>query len=760
MNDAIAAALGRVRASGSYCARLYADPDDLSLEVRGVGPLQLPVSATQARQLIEVARPAPFGWREETKIDKTVRDTWEVAKSRVRIDARRWKKTLDPLLDQVAEELGLPTAGKLRAELHKLLVYEPGQFFAPHQDSEKAGDMVGTLVVGLPSRYSGGAMVLTHLDQRTEYRFTNRSSRELTCVAFYSDCRHEVRPVKQGYRVALAYNLYYTPDPGAVPASGLSPLDARRLKQLVAGHFASALGTGAREDGEDPPRRLVFLLDHGYSEHSLGWRSLKRGDAARAAALRAAASELDCEVFLAQADLHESWLAFPARGGHESRWGRRSGRGPGWGEDDEPEADSEDYEFQELIDSSIGLDNWIDERGEPFAGARGSVWDSELSYLKENDELRPFQCEYLGYQGNYGNTLDRWYRRAAVVVWPRALAFGLRAEAAPEWAVDHLRELRKNDPTRAELLASQLRDAWRPRGDSAGLCRKTVDLVSHFGDGDLAAALIDPFDLAHLGPGSAAAMTRLWRRHGSSWWRARIESWLDRGWQTPSRVAAWAPTLNELCGKLAAKGSGRELGLELVSEVWSRFQPSLGERLSSARRAGRPVELDLAPVASLLAACDHLNGAEPRREILTQLAEYPLLALDLADALAAADVDLEGPGIMALREQVRAELEAELAQPPRGLDDWSIRAEGRCTCRLCTSLAEFLEAPDRVVLEWPLAKEKRRHVHREVEARRLPVSHATRRQGRPYTLVLEKTRALFQRDRERRRQIKAQLGWL
>ena len=32
---------------------------------------------------------------------------------------------------------------------------------------------------------------------------------------------------------------------------------------------------------------------------------------------------------------------------------------------------------------------------------------------------QPYSLEYEGYMGNWGNTLDRWYHRAAVVVWPR-----------------------------------------------------------------------------------------------------------------------------------------------------------------------------------------------------------------------------------------------------------------------------------------------------------------------------------------------------
>lgn len=37
--------------------------------------------------------------------------------------------------------------------------------------------------------------------------------------------------------------------------------------------------------------------------------------------------------------------------------------------------------------------------------------------------------------GNYGNTVDRWYRRGAVLLWPKAKAFAVRAEAEPVWAL-------------------------------------------------------------------------------------------------------------------------------------------------------------------------------------------------------------------------------------------------------------------------------------------------------------------------------------
>jgi hypothetical protein len=40
------------------------------------------------------------------------------------------------------------------------------------------------------------------------------------------------------------------------------------------------------------------------------------------------------------------------------------------------------------------------------------------------------------------------------------------------------------------------------------------------------------------------------------------------------------------------------------------------------------------------------------------------------------------------------------------------------------------------------------------------VRHQTRRQGRPYTLVLAKTDELFSREKDRRRKAAADLAWL
>ena len=108
-----------------------------------------------------------------------------------------------------------------------------------------------------------------------------------------------------------------------------------------------------------------------------------------------------------------------------------------------------------------------------------------------------------------------------------------------------------------------------------------------------------------------------------------------------------------------------------------------------------------------------------------------------------------------------ARLRARLASPRRASGDWSIElVAGGCTCDLCDTLRVFLEDQSRRTFEWPLAKQGRQHVHSRIDAAEMPVTHVTRRQGRPYTLVLKKTEALFAREQEARIRDETDLEWL
>ena len=85
--DPVEAALVAIKSEGAFAVELARPGDDLDIEVDGVGPIRFPISAATVRALAAVARPAKFGRRDQTVRDLSVRDTSEIAKSRIKIAA-------------------------------------------------------------------------------------------------------------------------------------------------------------------------------------------------------------------------------------------------------------------------------------------------------------------------------------------------------------------------------------------------------------------------------------------------------------------------------------------------------------------------------------------------------------------------------------------------------------------------------------------------------------------------------------------------
>src|SRR6266567_2644356 len=415
----------------AFSVELTARTDDLNLEVEGFGHVRFPVTPAKARKLLGLGRPARFGRGEQTLTDPDVRDTWEIPKHLVRAE---WNDAaLKDVLATVKEELGLPNAAELTADLHSLLVYEPNQFFLAHQDSEKDDSMVGTLVIILPSGYAGGELMVGHNEEWKAYR---GSKTALSLVAFYADCRHEVLKVQSGYRITLTYNLLLHGDTSRPDGDDGT---AAELAGLLREHFSTPVPRYYGGPATDPPNRLVYLLDHEYTPRGLNWRRLKGADASRVTLLREAANRADCEAILALADIKTTHSAFKDDD-YDYRYRRR------WDDDyDEDEYDDDDgsgndtrYEIQELINSEVALTHWTGPDGTRLEETSLSVDGTEVCASTPTGDLEPYSADYEGYMGNWGNTLDRWYHRAAVVVWPREQAFANRAETSPAWALDEL----------------------------------------------------------------------------------------------------------------------------------------------------------------------------------------------------------------------------------------------------------------------------------------------------------------------------------
>lgn len=771
--------LSEVAAPGSFTAKRTAASDDLDLQVKGVGRLRFPISRSQAQKLCRIARPARYGQGEETLLDKQVRDTWEIPKSRVKIDRRQWNRTLVPVLDGLRADLGLAEGPKLRAELHSMLVYAPGQFFLPHQDSEKSDDMVGTLVVMLPSSFKGGAFVVEHRGETVTYR---GSKKLLSFIAFYADCQHEVQPVKEGYRVVLTYNLLRKDNGGSAKTPAADPPIAviDTLVKRLRKHFETPPPPrwDWQEPPQEPPNRLVYLLDHQYTERGLGWHRLKGDDAARAVALQAAAERADCEMVLALADIHETWSCME-EDWYEPWYGRRRhwerDEDDEWYEEDEPPPQGPDrYELVDLIDWGITLERWIDSSGDKATPIVTRVDDSEVCSSTPSSELEPYAAEHEGYMGNYGNTMDRWYRRAALVLWPRERAFAVRAEASPAWALESLkRRIRGDEVSEAREMAVSLLPFWKdvaPHEERRGFFNKALRVAEGLDVPETAASLLKPFPLEALTAREAPALVALVKRYGKGWLRSLLAKWAgpDRPWRRPGGRdrLAWLSSLPRLCDALSAtdEAEGAWVARALLEDRWYELQEEIGE-LHDLEEPPSLRDKELAalakPLLGFLESTTVAKAGELREETVSLLCadENEMLLPCLVTMLRAA-TKTETPGLETIQRNCVRRLEARLEPPARDEDDWSIALPPGCDCELCDTLGEFLADPEESRLEWPLAKDGRKHVHRRIDAHELPVRHETRRSGRPYTLVLTKTEALFEREAAQRRSWQADLEWL
>jgi 2OG-Fe(II) oxygenase superfamily len=761
----------------AFSVEVTAPAGSLKLEVEGFGPVKLPVTPAKARKLIGLGQPARFGRGEETLTDPEVRDTWEIPRHLVRAG---WDEAmLKDVLAIVKEELGLPTRATLTAELHSLLVYEPDQFFLPHQDSEKDDSMIGTLVVTLPSRFTGGELVVGHNEEREAYQ---GSKTALSLVGFYADCRHEVLGVKSGYRITLTYNLLLHGN--ASRPEGDDGI-VSEVADLLREHFGTPAPRYYGGPVTDPPNRLVYLLDHEYTARGLTWRRLKGADARRVSLLRAAAGQAGCEAVLALADVRTTHGAFPVHEKHDY-WDLKNY----WYDEDEDQAFGDasdgDYDIQDLVDSEVTLTHWTGPDGSRLEETSLRVNRTEVCASTPTGALTPYSSEYEGYMGNYGNTLDRWYHRAAVIVWPREQAFANRAEVSPTRALDEIAAMASaGDVPGARAAAATLAPFWdtalggqapEDRDEARRIFGSVLRVADAVADAPTAAMLLRPFRIDDLDHEHADSFGKMAGGYGQSWTAEMLRTWFagkQPGWAYvggPQRPRWIADQLPGLCSRLQASGQdGAVAAQSLVELAWEWTAKDIAAGLASPWASQREEMLGklARPLASVLTAAAAIGAAGTRDAVCGFVRELPdaVTALEMPALRAAAKLPRRAArgeaGFGDLAADCAARLRVRIARPLRTAGDWSVDLPaGHCDCELCRTLRGFLEDKIRRTFEWPLAQERRQHVHARIDATELPVTHVTRRQGSPYILVLHKTEALFTRELQARNRDQTDLDWL
>ena len=189
------------------------------------------------------------------------------------------------MVERVAKEMGCFNKNVI-AKLYKMLFYKKDGHFLKHRDTEKEKNMFATLVIQLPSIYTGGEFIVYRGDEIKKYDFgqsTGKSDIAMHFTAHYADLEHEIKPLLTGYRSALVYSLC---------ASGIidSNLNTKlELTDQLSNVFDNLVSF-------DKPLAITF--DHKYTHESIstsGINALKGIDADRFNLLKSASMSLPDE---------------------------------------------------------------------------------------------------------------------------------------------------------------------------------------------------------------------------------------------------------------------------------------------------------------------------------------------------------------------------------------------------------------------------------------------------------------------------------
>jgi hypothetical protein len=249
------------------------------LFVRNFGDVSIPLCSQQAEDLIKVCKQASFGLKSENLAN--FGNLYELEPSQIQIKNSSWNQSLNKLVEKVATDLGC--VGKVVAKLHKMLLYKQGGHFNKQRNIMKEKGVFGTLIIQLPSNYTGGEVIVyDNSDSPFKYDFgqsNGKSGYSVHYAAHYSDLEHEILEVTSGYRSVLVYDLCWESGNGVCLNDGSSVASMASSLSILNESFVP----------------LALFLDEKYTDDSFqenGIKALKGVDSQRFNLLEKASSRL------------------------------------------------------------------------------------------------------------------------------------------------------------------------------------------------------------------------------------------------------------------------------------------------------------------------------------------------------------------------------------------------------------------------------------------------------------------------------------
>lgn len=245
--------------------------------------------------------------------------------------------------------------------------------------------MFATIIVVLPSKFTGGEAHLSHSGLSAVYDSSSGSTYKTTIMAWYTDVTHEIKPITSGHRLALAYNLVHS-------RQSLRPVLSSN--KVFVDRVRNALRAWNENEGH-MPEKLLYLLDHKYSQANLRGSALKGADDHTVCILGLIAKELNFHLGLANVECHLSGV-----GDDEDGYGERDCY---TSDEEADEPYHRPVSFGEVSDRDVQIKSFVDLDGNKIADSLEFDEEKEIipADFVEDIESGPHDKEdYEGYMGN------------------------------------------------------------------------------------------------------------------------------------------------------------------------------------------------------------------------------------------------------------------------------------------------------------------------------------------------------------------------
>lgn len=722
-------ALQEIESPGAFCAFGTIEPCFLGLNVDKVGTVGLPLTDYQAQQIIAQCHQAPFGQGEKTVVDTDVRRVFELEPEHFSIDNPEWNTRLKTVVEEAKAELGLADS-PVKHELYKMLLYQEGDFFVPHRDTEKMDNMFATLVVVLPSAHQGGELIINHEGRCKRFASGgHQSPYSMSYAAFYADCQHEVKPVTEGYRLCLIYNL---------ALENVSKQPAAPQNGSVVQRVAEVLQRWQEQDEED---KLVLTLGHRYSEKGLSFQTLKNFDKAQANILLQAAEEAGCKVHLGLLTLWQSGSV--EYGGYYY--------------------DDDDAEMEEVFDENLYIDYWVDRNGAELELGEVQIEEDELIGEHSIYEIEADSQEIEEATGNAGATMERWYHRAAIVIWRERQHFSILAGIGQKQAATQL-ELMLNNASepksiaRCKAFAEEIIRLWYfadpdrfvVADEADRTTEKMLSILARLADEKLLKKFLTQVLVLDFSGLEGLELAHLCQRYG---WSSFEEPLLKMSSvKELNKITRFSQILLSL---LVFNTENQQERHELCQKLAHNLVESIQKLPAIGSKSSWRVDMDNEPKKVLLETtfkalheladqnllgnfCQHIVSAHKKFDIYVEI----IPVLEKLQVWQKAQ-NIRSPSYKKFLADCSHRIGKAAAKIIEEPSDWLIDAQVPCSCADCADLNAFLKDAGAQVHRFRVRKDRRQHLHRQIDSNKLEIDHVTERKGSPQTLVCTKNRKSY-----------------